>query len=134
MGIPADQERHGPAPPVPVTQSDSTTPRSWCRPEPTTDQQLLVTDVSGLPATPLPTARATAGRVTLVVAHGNSLRALCMILDELSPEQVRSLHIPTGVPLRHDLDEALPPRVPAGSYRTHPWRPRGSPRLPLAGS
>jgi broad specificity phosphatase PhoE len=69
---------------------------------------LLVTDVAGLPATPLPTARATAGRVTLVVAHGNSLRALCMILDELSPEQVRSLHIPTGVPLRHDLDEALP--------------------------
>ena len=57
-----------------------------------------------------------ADRVTLVVAHGNSLRALCMILDDLSPEQVRALHIPTGVPLRYDLDEALVPRVPGGTY------------------
>jgi 2,3-bisphosphoglycerate-dependent phosphoglycerate mutase len=57
-----------------------------------------------------------AGRVTLVVAHGNSLRALCMILDGLSPEQVRSLHIPTGVPLRYDLDDALVPQVSGGTY------------------
>jgi 2,3-bisphosphoglycerate-dependent phosphoglycerate mutase len=29
---------------------------------------------------------------------------------------VRSFHIPTGVPLRYDLDEALVPRVPGGTY------------------
>lgn len=57
-----------------------------------------------------------AGRVTLVVAHGNSLRALCMHLDGLTPEAVRTLHIPTGVPLRYDLDPTLTPLVPGGVY------------------
>jgi 2,3-bisphosphoglycerate-dependent phosphoglycerate mutase len=57
-----------------------------------------------------------AGLVTLVVAHGNSLRALCMHLDGLTPEGVRALHIPTGVPLRYDLDETLTPLVPGGVY------------------
>jgi 2,3-bisphosphoglycerate-dependent phosphoglycerate mutase len=56
------------------------------------------------------------GRITLVVAHGNSLRALCMILDGLTPESVRSLHIPTGVPLRYDLTDTLTPVVPGGVY------------------
>ncbi len=55
-------------------------------------------------------------RITLVVAHGNSLRALCMILDGLTPERVRTLDIPTGVPLRYDLDDALTPVVPGGVY------------------
>jgi 2,3-bisphosphoglycerate-dependent phosphoglycerate mutase len=58
----------------------------------------------------------SAGRVTLVVAHGNSLRALCMHLDGLTPERVRTLHIPTGIPLRYDLDESLTPVVPGGVY------------------
>jgi 2,3-bisphosphoglycerate-dependent phosphoglycerate mutase len=57
-----------------------------------------------------------AGRVTLVVAHGNSLRALCMHLDGLSPEGVRSLNLPTGVPLRYDLDDDNVPLVPGGRY------------------
>jgi 2,3-bisphosphoglycerate-dependent phosphoglycerate mutase len=50
-----------------------------------------------------------AGRVVLVVAHGNSLRALVMHLDGLSEEQVLELNIPTGVPLVYDLDAALEP-------------------------
>ena len=58
----------------------------------------------------------SAGRVTLVVAHGNSLRALCMHLDGLTPERVRTLHIPTGVPLRYDLDDTLTPSVSGGVY------------------
>jgi len=57
-----------------------------------------------------------AGQATLVVAHGNSLRALCMHLDGLTPQRVSSLHIPTGVPLRYDLDDALTPLVPGGVY------------------
>lgn len=44
-----------------------------------------------------------AGKNVLVVAHGNSLRALVMHLDGLSREQVLELEIPTGVPLLYDV-------------------------------
>src|SRR4029077_12045266 len=44
-----------------------------------------------------------AGRNVLVVAHGNSLRALVMHLDHLTREQVLDLEIPTGVPLLYDV-------------------------------
>jgi 2,3-bisphosphoglycerate-dependent phosphoglycerate mutase len=44
-----------------------------------------------------------AGKNGLVVAHGNSLRALVMHLDGLSREQVLELEIPTGVPLLYDI-------------------------------
>jgi 2,3-bisphosphoglycerate-dependent phosphoglycerate mutase len=57
-----------------------------------------------------------AGDTTLVVAHGNTLRALCMYLDALTPTEVARLNIPTGVPLRYDLDEASRPRVRGGVY------------------
>jgi 2,3-bisphosphoglycerate-dependent phosphoglycerate mutase len=50
-----------------------------------------------------------AGRTTLVTAHGNSLRALVMHLDGLTKEQVVSLNIPTGIPLRYELDAHLRP-------------------------
>jgi len=74
-------------------------------------------DYAELPRRHVPIAADLARRrITLVVAHGNSLRALCMILDGLSPERVRTLHIPTGVPLRYDLDDALTPVVPGGIY------------------
>jgi 2,3-bisphosphoglycerate-dependent phosphoglycerate mutase len=39
-----------------------------------------------------------------------------MHLDGLTPDRVRELHIPTGVPLRYDLDGALTPLVPGGIY------------------
>ncbi len=61
-------------------------------------------------------ADVAAGRVPLVVAHGNSLRALCMILDQLSPAEVEGLNIPTGVPLVYDLDGQWRPRVRGGVY------------------
>lgn len=57
-----------------------------------------------------------AGRVTLVVAHGNSLRALCMHLDGTSPDDIRALDIPTGVPIRYDLDAELTPLQHGGVY------------------
>lgn len=57
-----------------------------------------------------------ARRTTLVVAHGNSLRALCMHLDRLTAEEVSALNIPTGAPLRYQLDRALRPTVPGGQY------------------
>ena len=50
-----------------------------------------------------------AGKTVMVAAHGNSLRSLVMHLDGLTPAQVVSLNIPTGIPLRYELDDALRP-------------------------
>ena len=56
------------------------------------------------------------GRTVLVVAHGNSLRALVKYLDGLSDEAVVSLNIPTGIPLSYELDATtLAPSEP-GRY------------------
>ncbi len=57
-----------------------------------------------------------AGLTTLVVAHGNSLRALVKHLDGMSEEAVVGLNIPTGVPLAYDLDDALRPVERGGRY------------------
>ena len=56
------------------------------------------------------------GRVVLVAAHGNSLRALVKHLDGLSDEDVVGLNIPTGIPLRYDLDERMRPVKAGGEY------------------
>jgi 2,3-bisphosphoglycerate-dependent phosphoglycerate mutase len=50
-----------------------------------------------------------AGRRVLVAAHGNSLRALVMHLDGMTPEAVTKLNIPTGLPLVYTLDARLRP-------------------------
>jgi 2,3-bisphosphoglycerate-dependent phosphoglycerate mutase len=57
-----------------------------------------------------------AGKVTLVTAHGNSLRALVKHLDGLSEEEVVGLNIPTGIPLVYRLDEDLRPTRKGGEY------------------
>jgi 2,3-bisphosphoglycerate-dependent phosphoglycerate mutase len=57
-----------------------------------------------------------AGRVVLVAAHGNSLRALVKHLDGLSDEAVVGLNIPTGIPLRYELDERMRPVTAGGEY------------------
>jgi 2,3-bisphosphoglycerate-dependent phosphoglycerate mutase len=44
------------------------------------------------------------GERVLVAAHGNSLRALCMVLDQLSPESVTKLELATGVPVVYCLN------------------------------
>ena len=44
-----------------------------------------------------------AGRTVLISAHGNSLRALVMDLDQLSPGEVLELNIPTGAPLLYEF-------------------------------
>ena len=44
------------------------------------------------------------GLTPLVVAHGNSLRALVMHLDGLSKDEIVALNIPTGIPLLYELD------------------------------
>jgi 2,3-bisphosphoglycerate-dependent phosphoglycerate mutase len=57
-----------------------------------------------------------AGKTVLVAAHGNSLRALVKHLDGVSDEAIAKLNIPTGIPLRYDLDENLKPITPGGTY------------------
>ena len=49
------------------------------------------------------------GKKVLIVAHGNSLRALVKHLDNLSDQDVVELNIPTGIPLIYELDENLKP-------------------------
>jgi 2,3-bisphosphoglycerate-dependent phosphoglycerate mutase len=50
-----------------------------------------------------------AGKTVLVVAHGNSIRALVKHLDDVSEEDIVGLNIPTGIPLVYVLDEDLQP-------------------------
>jgi 2,3-bisphosphoglycerate-dependent phosphoglycerate mutase len=57
-----------------------------------------------------------AGTTVLIAAHGNSLRALVKYLDNISDEDIVGLNIPTGIPLRYDLDVNLTPRNPGGTY------------------
>ena len=49
------------------------------------------------------------GLNVLIVAHGNSLRALVKHLDSISDEEIVKLNIPTGVPLVYELDDDLKP-------------------------
>ncbi|MGZ8366043.1 MAG: 2,3-bisphosphoglycerate-dependent phosphoglycerate mutase [Nitrospira sp.] len=46
------------------------------------------------------------GETIIIAAHGNSLRALVMELDQLSKDEVLELNIPTGVPLLYELDDS----------------------------
>jgi 2,3-bisphosphoglycerate-dependent phosphoglycerate mutase len=57
-----------------------------------------------------------AGRSVLVVAHGNSLRALVKHLDGISDEAIAELNIPTGIPLLYELDAEFKPTVAGGRY------------------
>jgi len=56
------------------------------------------------------------GQTVLVVAHGNSLRALVKHLDGISDAAIAELNIPTGIPLVYELDDAFRPEVPGGRY------------------
>ena len=60
------------------------------------------------------------GRTVLVAAHGNSLRALVKHLDGLGDEEVVGLNIPTGIPLRYELDDATLRPVRAGGQYLDP--------------
>jgi 2,3-bisphosphoglycerate-dependent phosphoglycerate mutase len=57
-----------------------------------------------------------AGKVTLIAAHGNSIRALVKHLDQMSDETVVGLNIPTGIPLVYGFDDDLKPVEVGGRY------------------
>lgn len=48
-----------------------------------------------------------AGKNVLIAAHGNSLRALVKMLDDISDTDITEFNIPTGVPILYELDENL---------------------------
>ncbi len=50
-----------------------------------------------------------AGKRVIVVAHGNTIRALVKYLDNVSEKDIVELNIPTGIPLVYELDDALRP-------------------------
>ncbi|HEX6681344.1 MAG TPA: phosphoglyceromutase [Candidatus Limnocylindrales bacterium] len=56
------------------------------------------------------------GKTVLVAAHGNSLRALVKHLDGISDADIAALNIPTGMPLRYDLNDDLTPVTKGGQY------------------
>jgi 2,3-bisphosphoglycerate-dependent phosphoglycerate mutase len=53
-----------------------------------------------------------AGKNVLIVAHGNSLRALVKMLDGMSDAEIVEFNIPTGVPIAYVLDNNLKPTQP----------------------
>jgi 2,3-bisphosphoglycerate-dependent phosphoglycerate mutase len=48
-----------------------------------------------------------AGVNVLVVAHGNSLRSLIMLIQHLTPEQILATEVATGIPIVYELDQDL---------------------------
>jgi len=56
------------------------------------------------------------GRIVLVAAHGNSLRALVKHLDGIGDDDIAALNIPTGMPLVYELDDAFAPVTRGGRY------------------
>ncbi len=56
------------------------------------------------------------GGTVLVVAHGNSLRALVKHLDRIGDAAIAELNIPTGIPLVYELDDAFRPLAAGGRY------------------
>jgi 2,3-bisphosphoglycerate-dependent phosphoglycerate mutase len=53
-----------------------------------------------------------ANKNVLIVAHGNSLRALVKMLDNMSDQDIVEFNIPTGVPIAYELDDNLQPKSP----------------------
>jgi 2,3-bisphosphoglycerate-dependent phosphoglycerate mutase len=50
-----------------------------------------------------------AGKNILIAAHGNSLRAMVKMLDQISEEDITAFNIPTGIPILYQLDDNLQP-------------------------
>ena len=49
------------------------------------------------------------GKRAIIIAHGNSLRAIVKYLDDISDSEIVGVDIPTGIPLVYELDDSLQP-------------------------
>jgi 2,3-bisphosphoglycerate-dependent phosphoglycerate mutase len=86
-------------PPPPLSLDDPRHPRF--------DPRYADVDPTWLPAGIVPELRAK--KTVLIVAHGNSLRALVKMLDMMSESDIVEFNIPTGIPMLYELDEQLLP-------------------------
>jgi len=57
-----------------------------------------------------------AGKRVLVVAHGNSIRAIVKHIDCISDSEIAGVNIPTGIPLLYRFDDDFEPLVKGGEY------------------
>jgi 2,3-bisphosphoglycerate-dependent phosphoglycerate mutase len=103
-------------PPPPLTPDDPRFPRSDPRYAGLADSELPLSEcLKDTVARFVPYWRDTIaaavrdGRRVIIVAHGNSLRALVKYLDNVSDRGIMDLNIPTGIPLVYELDTALRP-------------------------
>ena len=62
------------------------------------------------------TADLDAGKTTLVVAHGNSIRAIVKHIDCISDTDIAGVNIPTGIPLFYEFDDTFEPVKKGGEY------------------
>ncbi len=51
------------------------------------------------------------GKKVIISAHGNSIRALIRIIDNLTPEEIEKTEVPTGKPLIYEFDENMNPVI-----------------------
>lgn len=51
--------------------------------------------------------RIKSGEKVLIVAHGNSLRALIQHLENMTPDEIMAVNMPTGIPMMYELDQNL---------------------------
>ena len=56
------------------------------------------------------------GKVVLITAHGNSIRAIVKYLDNISDTDIAGVNIPTGIPLLYELTESFKPITKGGRY------------------
>ena len=56
------------------------------------------------------------GKIVLITAHGNSIRAIVKYLDQISDVDIASVNIPTGIPLLYELDQNFKPITKGGRY------------------
>jgi 2,3-bisphosphoglycerate-dependent phosphoglycerate mutase len=77
--------------------------RSYDVPPPPIDDDAIVPDLA-------------AGRTVLVVAHGNSIRALVKHLDEIGDAEIAGVDIPTGMPLVYEISAEFRPQTRGGRY------------------
>ena len=62
------------------------------------------------------TADLDAGKTTMVVAHGNSIRAIVKHIDCISDTDIAGVNIPTGIPLFYEFDDTFEPVKKGGEY------------------
>ena len=57
-----------------------------------------------------------AGKLVLITAHGNSIRAIVKYIDQISDADIAGVNIPTGIPLLYEFENDFKPITKGGRY------------------